>query len=223
MTLTTTTPGVKVAVIAIEGISGAGKSTLTLALHPLLARLQARLSPEYVELAGGVCNVPAPPASDANSRVEVIRFFLNIERERFNAHLRNPEERRPLILDRSVYTLLAHSYAEENLFDYSCLDSSWAFIKSFPDICWPQLVLFIDTPQNEVQRRRSMTLPQSLFTDPSFNFYFREFFESRLQKLDHSPQRPPNVVFLNGSSPAAELCETANIKIHAFFERLTQW
>jgi thymidylate kinase len=202
-------------VIAVEGPSGAGKSTLVSALFRALKHRSPSFSPEYVELAGGVQHVPAPPATSTEARLAAVEFFLAIEERRYSEHFRASGSQGPLVLDRSVYTLVAHSYAEEKIFRYRCCGDTWSRITRKSKVCWPGLILFLDVPPQELRRRHGEGRG-TLFTDACFNAYFSEFFSAPIKSLNHGVLPAPAVVFLQGGQARQQVSFAALQEIRTF-------
>jgi hypothetical protein len=96
--------------VALEGPCCAGKTTLGRALLAELRDCEAALVACYADYAGGGRFLPRQEAGTVQEREEALRRLLEIEAARMAAV---PGSCELLIADRSVHTLLAHSYAME--------------------------------------------------------------------------------------------------------------
>jgi thymidylate kinase len=183
-------------VVAIEGCSHAGKSTLVDNLTQRLGDDVIAL-PDYVSFAGGDTKVPRAPAESVEEEVEALRFFLTLDYRRWSEIIKHPNEKRIILVDRSFHTLLAHRFAIERLTHLEVFDLSCKEVKSRPDLLMPDVIFYIDTPQevlNERYKTRISNVPVSghiqnynytqkmklVFNKENYNQYFRSYFIPRL-------------------------------------------
>jgi hypothetical protein len=105
-------------VAALEGPCCAGKTTLARALVQDLPGLAVAFAPCYADHAGGGRFLPRQEAQSIEERQHALRQILAIEAARL-AGL--PPGSDLILTDRSVHTLLANSYALEQMTGISFL------------------------------------------------------------------------------------------------------
>jgi thymidylate kinase len=82
-----------------------------------------------------------------------------------------------VLMDRSVHTLLAHRYALHRVTGLAVLEPAVRVIARSEAVAWPDLVLYLDVPQQTiVDRNRGKFPPDSIFIDPVFNAGVRGYF-----------------------------------------------
>ena len=70
-----------------------------------------------------------------------------------------------ILADRSVHTLLANSYALQCMTGTGFLAPSVRLLRSSPIPAWPDLVLYLDVPQDTIHRRNQGRFPpRSIYT-----------------------------------------------------------
>lgn len=170
-------------IVAIEAPSDSGKSTLVSALMTHFGEEDSALLPCYVDVAGGDGHVPAQRAQTAFEQRESLQAFLGLEAQRLQVADEAMARARVLLLDRSVYSLLAHAYAEEQTGGPAAFRDCCQLVREFEPVLWPDLVLFLDVSE---ENRRARTAPGDegkWFADAPFNRAFSEYFLDDVAKL----------------------------------------
>jgi thymidylate kinase len=163
--------------VALEGPCCAGKTTLGRLLIQELRELAVTFVPCYADHAGGGRYLPRQEADTVTEREQALRQLLPIEAGRI---AQVPQQCDVLLEDRSVHTLLAHSYALQRKTGTDFLAPSERLLHSSPVPAWPGLVLYLDLPQGAVQQRNPGKFPPgSIYTDPDFNAAVRAYFRRR--------------------------------------------
>ena len=81
-----------------------------------------------------------------------------------------------ILADRSVHTLLAHSYALEQLTGIGVFDPSVRMLRASPLAAWPELVLYLELPQPAVEGRNNGKVPpRTIHTDPGIHAAIRSY------------------------------------------------
>jgi thymidylate kinase len=107
-----------------------------------------------------------------------------------------------------VHTLLAHSYVLQRKTGTNFLSPSQRLLKNSPVPAWPDLVLYLDLPQDAVPRRNPGKFPPgSIYTDPDFNAAVRAYFR-RL-----ADEKTPHVAWLDATLDPPELARLAAARI----------
>jgi thymidylate kinase len=159
--------------VALEGPCCAGKTTLGRLLVQDLRGLAVTLVPCYADHAGGGRFLPRQEANSIPEREQALRRLLIIEAGRL---ARAPGDCDVVLQDRSVHTLLAHSYALQRMTGTGFLAPSARLLRDSPIPAWPDLVLYLDLPQNAVHDRNDGKFPPgSIYTDPDFNAAIRAY------------------------------------------------
>jgi thymidylate kinase len=153
--------------VALEGPCCAGKTTLGRALLAELPDRKAALVACYADYAGGGRFLPRQEAGTVQEREEALRRLLDIEAARMAAV---PDACELLIADRSVHTLLAHSYAMQAAQGTGFFAPSVRLLEQAPDAAWPELILYLDLPQTHISARNAGKFPSdSIYIDAAFN------------------------------------------------------
>jgi thymidylate kinase len=113
-----------------------------------------------------------------------------------------------IIADRSVHTLLAHSYALEQMTGIRLFAPSVRLLQESLIPAWPDLVVYLDLPQDAVRERNNGKFPAgSIYTDPTFNAAVRTYFW-RL-----AGQKAPHVMWLDATLDMAELARLTGLRV----------
>lgn len=192
-------------IVALEGPCCAGKTTLGRSLTRDLNDLVVAFVPCYADHAGGGRYLPRQEAASIAERKQALRQLLRVEAGRL-ALL--PARCDVVLEDRSVHTLLANSYALERMTGNGFLAPSARLLHSSPVPAWPDLVLYLDLPQNVVHERNEGKFPTgSIYIDPEFNAAIRAYFR-RL-----AGQKTPHLVWLDATLDLPQLLRLAAARI----------
>ncbi len=187
--------------VALEGPCCAGKTTLGRLLVQALRDLRVVFVPCYADHAGGGRFLPRQEAASIPEREHALHQILAIEAQRM-AFV--PTGCDLILADRSVHTLLANSYALQRKTGTGFLAPSLRLLHSSPIPAWPDLVLYLDVPQDTIHRRNQGKFPPgSIYTDPAFNAAIRRYFR-RL-----AGRKPPRVAWLDATLDLPELTHLA--------------
>ena len=135
-------------IVALEGPCCAGKTTLGRLLIQELCELAVTFVPCYADHAGGGRYLPRQETDTVAEREQALRQLLLIEAGRL---AQVPQACDVILEDRSVHTLLAHSYALQRKTGIDFLTPSTRLLRSSPVPAWPGLVLYLDLPQDTDQ------------------------------------------------------------------------
>lgn len=192
-------------IVALEGPCCAGKTTLGRLLVRELPGLDVALVPCYADHAGGGRFLPRQEADSVAEREQALHQLLLAEAGRL---ARVPQGCDVILEDRSVHTLLAHSYALQRKTGTDFLSPSLRLLRSSPVPAWPDLVIYLDLAQDAVQRRNPGKFPPgSIYTDPDFNAAVRAYFR-RL-----AGEKTPHVAWLDAKLDLPELARLAVARI----------
>jgi hypothetical protein len=190
---------------ALEGPCCAGKATLGRLLARSLDGLTVAFAPCYADHAGGGRFLPRQEAASVREREDALRQILDVEAGRLAAL---PPGRDLILADRSVYTLLANSWDLEQITGLALAAPSQRLLRASPVPAWPDVVLYLDLPQDAVQGRNNGKFPPgSIYTDPAFNAAIRAYF-SRL-----ADQKSPRVAWLDATLDLPELAQLARAEL----------
>ena len=196
---------------ALEGPCCAGKTTLGRLLAQSPDGLAVAFAPCYADYAGGGRCLPRQEAASVGEREDALRQILDVEAGRL-ASL--PSGSDLILADRSVYTLLANSSALEQMTGLALLGPSERLLRASPAAAWPDLVLYLDLPQDAVQGRNNGKFPPgSIYTDPGFNAAIRAYF-SRL-----AGRKAPRVAWLDATLDLPELARLAGAELRQAVRR----
>ena len=178
-------------VIALEGPVCAGKTTVLRSLDNQGVQVIEEYS-AYVRSA--TRDFPKFPPQDEGCAKNSFRFFLDLElaRRRDRNLLTNCD---CVVLDRSIYTLLAFEAGTAKLTGIDILSWAVEFLKEHSDkIILPDHIIYIDTPVDVSTKRAedgNIRIADFLLT-AAFNEGFRHFFVALREP------RPEFVTFVDG-------------------------
>lgn len=174
--------------VAIEGPCCAGKTTLS---HALLTRLTGCTVTAvrcYADHVGGGRFLPRPVPETVDEDQDAVHALLEVETDRVASARTDTSDL--VLMDRSVYTLLAHRHALERVTGLRCSTAAECIITRSHAPVWPDLVLYLDIGQQTIlDRNRGKFPPDSIFINPTFNnaihdFYARARDQARIVWLD---------------------------------------
>jgi thymidylate kinase len=190
---------------ALEGPCCAGKTTLGHLLMRNLHGLTVAFAECYADHVGGGRFLPRQEARSVQEREQALRQLLIVEADRL---ARLPPGSDLILADRSVHTLLAHSYALEQMTGISVFAPSVRLLRRSPLAAWPDLVVYLDLPQQAVPGRNNGKFPPgSIYTDPGFNAAIRAYF------LRLAGQNTPRVAWLDATLDLPELARLAEAQL----------
>ncbi len=197
--------------VALEGPCCAGKTTLGQGLLRILSDLSVSYVPCYATHVGGGRFLPRPgPQSLAEDR-RALQTLLAVEFDR-SAHARS----RPndlVLMDRSVYTLLAHRYALERITNLGLFSAARRFLTSSEVPAWPNLVLYLDLPQETIPDRNDGKFDtDNVLIDPHYNAGIRSYFAAL------ADAGRPSLVWMDATLDPAELQELAEAQIRKLLD-----
>ncbi|MFE3198513.1 AAA family ATPase [Embleya sp. NPDC059237] len=165
-------------IIGFEGISCAGKTTLAAALAAHLGT--ATVVPCYYHAAPDRRLLPSPTAHDRDERLAGLDVLLGVESRRRQLAHEALGKGRTVILDRTVDTLLAHTYAIDHLYGLDFHDTAREAILQ-RDPVLPDVTFLLITPPRLVATRatRRPGMPP-IFHAPDFAEHFNHYFEQAL-------------------------------------------
>jgi thymidylate kinase len=159
----------------------------------------------YADHAGGGRYLPRQEACSVPEREQALRELLRVEADRL---ARLPSDRDLILADRSVHTLLAHSYALEQMTGLGMFEPSVRLLRASPLAAWPDLVMYLDLPQEAVEGRNNGKFPPgSIYTDPAFNTAIRSYF------LRLAGQNTPRLAWLDATLDLPELARLAEAQL----------
>jgi len=190
---------------ALEGPCCAGKTTLGHLLLRNLHGLTVAFVECYADHAGGGRFLPRQEARSVAEREQALRELLRVEESRL---ARLPSGSDVVLADRSVHTLLAHSYALERMTGLGVFEPSVRLLRASPPAVWPELVIYLDLPQQAVEGRNNGKFPPgSIYTDPTFNAAIRSYF------LRLAGQNAPRLAWLDATLDLPELARLAEAQL----------
>jgi thymidylate kinase len=192
-------------VVAFEGPCCAGKTTLASSLLQSLPGVTVAFAKCYADHVGGGRYLPRQEARSVEERERALRRLLAVEADRL-AQL--PSGVDLILADRSVHTMLAHSYALERMTGIGLLAPSQRLLRGSPIPAWPDLVVYLDLPQGAVYERNHGKFPaSSIYIDPCFNAAVRSYF------LGLADLEPSRVAWLDATLDLAELAQLTRTRL----------
>lgn len=199
-------------VIAVEGTCGAGKTTLISGLYTQLGELGIGIgtAPDYGEMLTE-SELPAAAPETVEEELDAIELFLQVEAERVR-QLRPSKERKVTLLDRSVFTLLAHVAGLDR-----ALHNEPPWLPQIENIIatdWrsllPSYIFYLDLPPEHRVSRIAGRIPScSILMDQEFNIGFSSYF-SRLSSTSHSNR----LQWMDATRRPSDVLSTALTTIH---------
>jgi thymidylate kinase len=161
--------------VAVEGPCCAGKTTLSRGLLSEMTGIAVSHVHCYADHVGGGRFLPRPVPQSLREDQEAVDALLAVEADRVAQARADASEL--VLMDRSVHTLLAHRYALQRVTGLALLTPAQRVITQSQAPAWPDLVLYLDVPQQTIlDRNRGKFAPDSIFIDPAFNTGVRGYF-----------------------------------------------
>jgi thymidylate kinase len=164
----------------VEGPCCAGKTTLSRGLLDDMTDLVISHVRDYADHVGGGRFLPRPVPESVAEDQQAVDALLRVEADRL-APAR--AARSDLVLmDRSIHTLLAHRYAVQRVTGLAVLAPAERVIARSSVPAWPDLVLYLDVPQQTIlDRNRGKFEADSIFIDTVFNAGIRDYFSETME------------------------------------------
>lgn len=163
-------------IIALEGPVCAGKTTLL----RMFANDGYTTVSEYAEYANHGRGFPSFPPKTPKEALDNFRFFLEVEERRFGI-IQQKEFRKDdlVIIDRSVFTLLAFEYAAPAYTGFSVFNEAWEIIRNSDKVLTPFKILYLEIDDETIAQRFAQkdSFCAEVFLRPEFNAKIREFFQ----------------------------------------------
>jgi deoxyadenosine/deoxycytidine kinase len=155
--------------LALEGPSLAGKTSLA---RRIAAGARFKVLREYTD---EVNDAPYPDQPSRESQLASFRFFLTLEERRCQI-VEQTLSGSPILLDRSIDTLLAHAFALDIVRSLGCYPAVREELRHHRYLV-PDLTVFLDVSADEVFRRASLGVPRPrLLVCPEYIAAFRKYF-----------------------------------------------
>lgn len=200
--------------VAIEGPCCAGKTTLGKGLMQEMNHLSRIFVTDYSDYVGGGRFLPPPVPKSWAEEERSLETFLSIEANRTLVMRSKAEELQLVLIDRSIYTLLAHCSALEHVTGLDLFRPAEEAIKQSSIPVWPNVVLYLDASLALITgRNKGKFEEESIYMNPEFNEGIRIYF-SALTNL----QNPP-VCWLDASSGRRTLLLSAKTWITKWLSR----
>jgi thymidylate kinase len=166
---------------ALEGPCCAGKTTLSRGLMDELKELVIGHVRDFSDFVGGGRFLPSPEPSSLEEEENSLRIFLDIENKRI-AHLVN-QKYDLIIIDRSIYTLIAHCSALDKMNGTNYTNLAKSILKKSNIPLWPDIIVYLDICQKTVkQRNREKFHESSIFINSIFNCGIKNYFQELTQE-----------------------------------------
>jgi thymidylate kinase len=163
--------------VAIEGPCCAGKTTLSSGLIRRFTELRIAHVKCFADYVGGGRFLPRPVPESLSEDEGALHKLLAVEYDR-QAEARE-QQSDLMLMDRSVYTFLAHRYALEQVTGIGFFAPARRIVDESDLPTWPDLVLYLDVPDETIHARNHGKFPQgSIFIDRTFNAGVRSFYSS---------------------------------------------
>lgn len=163
-------------IVGLEGTSFTGKSTLASALSAAFEPREAIIIPCYSECS----SQDRPPAvpSSTEEQLAAVQYYLDIERQRHEAATAALDSGRVVIADRTVHTLLAHTFALDRLYNYDAFGRADALVATAVHI--QSTVVFHLRASSTTLAGRAIGRPgfPDLYYDEAFVGAFDEYFNT---------------------------------------------
>jgi thymidylate kinase len=192
--------------VAVEGPCCAGKTTLSRGLLDRLTDVMVSHVRCFADHVGGGRFLPRPVPQSLREDYDAVEALLGIEADRV-AHARATASD-VVLMDRSIYTLLAHRYALQPVTGLNLLAPAQRVIACSSAPAWPDLVLYLDVPQQTIiDRNRGKFPPDSIFIHSTFNAGIRDFYKHAVDRATTA------IVWLDATLEPARLVSIAEVHI----------
>jgi thymidylate kinase len=192
--------------VAVEGSVCAGKTTLSRALLEQLTGMKTCHVKDYADHVGGGRFLPRPVPESVAEDAEALPVLLDVELDRLAAARCGLYD--VVLMDRSVYTLLAHRHALERVTGLRLRDQAERIIDRSGAPAWPDLVLYLDVDQPTILGRNRGKFPEgTIFIDPAFNAGIRDYY------VEITGRRTAPVVWLDATLDPHDVVSLAEAHI----------
>jgi dTMP kinase len=164
-------------IIALEGPSYAGKTTALRHLRTTGLVADALILECYVRSIPRPEDIPRPATESADEQLTAFDTFMAVEERRV---LQAAAHQGPVILDRSVDTLLAHASALDRMYSFDVFRQLRERLDRLPHLR-PDHTLYLDVSAETLALRRkaaghTATEPEYFLHDPRFLGHTRSYF-----------------------------------------------
>lgn len=188
--------------VAVEGPCCAGKTTLSRGLIGEMIDMDISHVHCYADHVGGGRFLPRPVPQSLPEDQDAVNALLAVEADRVAQARADACEL--VLMDRSVHTLLAHRYALQRVTGLALLAPAERAIARSEAPAWPDLVLYLDVPQQTIlDRNRGKFPPDSIFIDPIFNTGIRGYYSEATDRGNRA------IVWLDATLEPATLVNIA--------------
>ncbi|MEV8476220.1 hypothetical protein [Streptomyces sp. NPDC051173] len=185
-----------------EGVSCTGKTSLI--AEVAAAGNDPLVVPCYYHAAPAPALLPNPVAATASEQLEGLAVLLGVEERRRKAAEEADAEGRDVLLDRTVDTFLAHTYAIAQLHGHLIMDKARQLVCAsaplLPDLT---IVLHADPAVLAARAARRPGMP-TVFYAPEFTRHFEAYF--------HHQALTPRCIHLDSSRPTTRELASAALR-----------
>lgn len=194
--------------VAVEGPCCAGKTTLSNGLIRRFSGLSIAHVKCFADYVGGGRFLPRPVPESLSEDEAALQKLLAIE---FDRQADARQQHSDLVLmDRSVYTFLAHRYALEQITGMAFFAPAQRMVAESDLPTWPDLTFYLDVPHETIHARNHGKFPaDSIFIDRRFNAGVRSFYATVIE-ADETP-----IVWMNATWSSQALQDLAASHIEA--------
>jgi thymidylate kinase len=200
--------------VAIEGPCCAGKTTLGHGLTQELIQFSVGYVRDYSDYVGcGKFLPPAVPSSVSEEECS-LETFLAIEAARTRHIHDNSAEFCIVLIDRSIYSLLAHCYALEHFTGLGYFEPAASIILRSSIPVWPNVLLYLDVSQDiMLGRNKGKFEVDSIYMNSTFNQSICSYFHQIAFLKD------PPILWLDAAQDVVSLRDAAKNWVMEWLQR----
>ncbi|MBN3743927.1 deoxynucleoside kinase [Burkholderia sp. Se-20373] len=163
-------------IVAIEGRSCAGKTTLARSLCAGWPDQFTHMV-DYCDMVGGGKNLPRAIPRDLQEEARALTTFASLDALRSD-RVQNTDT--PVfLLDRSIYSILAHCYALSATLLEGCATLAERMVPSLKQILWPDFIVYLNLPDEEAMARNARSIArESILMNSLFNDHLADYFST---------------------------------------------
>lgn len=164
-------------IIGLEGVSCVGKTSLA---ARLAVEWGAVLVPCFYRAAADPALLPSIDPATAADQLKALEVLLEVEERRRAVVAQAVQDGKPVVLDRTVDTLLAHAHAIGRLRGFDCdAEARTAVLATSPVEPDVTLLLTVDFAERARRAKHRPGMPQLLYEE-TFTGLFHEYFREPL-------------------------------------------